>query len=97
MNYVLIIGAKSDIAKELARVYSQNGYNLYLAARESESLKSLSFDIKLRSGVDVQTKELDITEFESHKEFYSPKKSPAKIPHKKIYQVKNSKLLKIIK
>jgi decaprenylphospho-beta-D-erythro-pentofuranosid-2-ulose 2-reductase len=71
MNYVLIIGAKSDIAKELARVYSQNGYNLYLAARESESLKSLSFDIKLRSGVDVQTKELDITEFESHKEFYS--------------------------
>ena len=71
MRYVLIIGAKSDIAKELARVYSQNGYNLYLAARDSESLKSISFDIKLRSGVDLQTKELDITNFESHNEFYT--------------------------
>jgi decaprenylphospho-beta-D-erythro-pentofuranosid-2-ulose 2-reductase len=71
MSYVLIIGAKSDIAKELARVYSQNGFNLYLASRDSESLKSLSFDIKLRNGVDVQTKELDITNFESHDEFYT--------------------------
>jgi len=70
MSYVLIIGAKSDIAKEVARVYAKNGYNLYLAARDSDSLKELANDIKLRSSVDVQTKELDLLEFESHQSFY---------------------------
>ena len=35
MSYVLIIGAKSDIAKEIAREYAKNGYNLYLASRQS--------------------------------------------------------------
>ena len=33
MNYVLIIGAKSDIAKAVARKYAENGYHLYLASR----------------------------------------------------------------
>lgn len=70
MSYILIIGAKSDIAKELAKVYANNGFNLYLAARESESIKSLAYDIKVRSDVDVQTKEIDIANFGSHKDFY---------------------------
>ena len=61
MSYVLIIGAKSDIAKEVARVYAKNGYDLYLAARNSDSLNDLSTDIKLRSNVDVKLKEFDIT------------------------------------
>ena len=51
MSYVLIIGAKSDIAKEVARVYAKNGYDLYLAARNSESLNDLSKDLELRSNI----------------------------------------------
>jgi decaprenylphospho-beta-D-erythro-pentofuranosid-2-ulose 2-reductase len=71
MSYVLIVGAKSDIAKELARIYAQNGYNLYLAARESESLITFANDIKIRCDIDVKAVELDITNYESHSEFYS--------------------------
>jgi len=71
MRYILIVGAKSDIAKELAKKYAKNGYNLYLAARKSEDLSDLASDIKIRYGVDVQTKELDIIDFESHASFYA--------------------------
>ena len=70
MSYVLIIGAKSDIAKEVARVYAKNGYNLYLAARNSSELEDLKTDIEVRSSVDVQLKEFDIIDYNSHKKFY---------------------------
>ena len=70
MSYILIIGAKSDIAKEVARVYAKNGYNLYLAARDVQSLEGLANDIHIRSGVDVKLKEFDIAKFETHQEFY---------------------------
>lgn len=71
MSYILIIGAKSDIAKELARVYAKNGYSLYLAARNSDSLVELADDIKIRSNVDVQLKELDVSKYDIHEEFYN--------------------------
>ena len=71
MSYILIIGAKSDIAKEVARIYAKNGYNLYLASRQSEDLKDLANDIKIRSNVEVVLKEFDITKFETHSDFYN--------------------------
>ncbi len=70
MSYVLIIGAKSDIAKEVARVYAKNGYDLYLAARDASSLEELATDIKVRTDVKVELCEFDITKYETHKEFY---------------------------
>jgi len=76
MDYILIVGAKSDIAKDIARVYAKNGYNLYLAARDTEFLKDLENDLKIRNNIDVQLKNLDIVNFDSHKGFYqslSPK------------------------
>ena len=71
MSYVLIIGAKSDIAKEIAREYAKHGYNLYLASRQSEDLKDLANDIKIRSNVEVVLKEFDIAKFETHSDFYN--------------------------
>lgn len=71
MNYILIIGAKSDIGKELARIYAKNGYNLFLAARNSNELIELANDIKIRSNVDVKIKEFDIVKYETHKDFYN--------------------------
>ena len=71
MKYILIIGAKSDIAKEVARVYAKNGYNLYLASRQSEDLKDLANDIKIRSNVEVILKKFDIAKFETHSDFYN--------------------------
>ncbi|MDA7816621.1 SDR family oxidoreductase [Sulfurimonas sp.] len=70
MSYVLIIGAKSDIAKEVARTYAKNGYNLYLAARKCEELEDLKQDIEVRSSVSVELKEFDITAYDTHKDFY---------------------------
>ncbi len=71
MSYVLIIGAKSDIAKEVARTYAKNGYNLYLAARGSEELAELKTDIEVRSSVSVELLDFDITAYETHADFYN--------------------------
>lgn len=70
MSYVLIIGAKSDIAKAIAREYAKNGYDLYLAARGVNALESFATDLKIRSTKDVGLIEFDITDFDSHKNFY---------------------------
>ncbi len=70
MSYVLIIGAKSDIAKATAREYAKNGYDLYLAARNVEELADFAQDIKTRTQKEVKLVELDILDFESHQAFY---------------------------
>ena len=54
MDYILIIGAKSDISKALARKYAKEGYNLYLAARKSDELQEFANDIKIRNQKDVK-------------------------------------------
>jgi len=70
MSYILIIGAKSDIAKELAKKYASNGFSLYLAARNSDELDMLANDINIRSGAEVKKLELDLLDFDSHRDFY---------------------------
>ena len=70
MSYVLIVGAKSDIAKETARVYAKNGYNLYLAARNTNELEEFAEDLRVRSNNEVELLELDITAFDTHEAFY---------------------------
>lgn len=71
MSYVLIIGAKSDIAKAVAREYANQGYDLCLAARNIEELSSLKSDIEIRSGQKVALKEFDIIDFAAHENFYN--------------------------
>ena len=63
MSMVLIIGAKSDIAKAIARKYAEQGYDLFLAARNSDGLKALAGDIEIRSQRVVKYGELDILDF----------------------------------
>ena len=70
MSYVLIIGAKSDIAKATAREYAKNGYNLYLAARNVNELEEFAQDIITRTQKEVHLLELDILDYESHQAFY---------------------------
>ena len=54
---VLILGATSGIAKELARVLAERGCSLILAGRNREELEKSAADIKLRYEVasDVET------------------------------------------
>ena len=70
MSYVLIIAAKSDIAKAAARVYAKNGYDLYLAAKNSVELEAFANDIYVRTQRTAKIAELDILDFESHQTFY---------------------------
>ena len=49
MSYILIIGAKSDIAKALVIKYAENGYDLYLAARQVIELESFAYDLGIRT------------------------------------------------
>ncbi len=71
MNYVLIIGAKSDIAKELAKIYAKNSFNLYLSGRNKNEIELIAKDINIRFGVKTLAKELDVTDYKTHKTFYN--------------------------
>ena len=70
MSYVLIIGAKSDIAKATAREYAKNGYDLYLAARNVSELEEFAQDVITRTQKDVKLLELDILDYKTHQAFY---------------------------
>jgi len=70
MEYVLIIGAKSDIAKAVAKKYSENGYNLYLASRNSDELQNFANDIKIRNEKEVICLDFDVLDYASHQNFY---------------------------
>lgn len=71
MPHILIIGAKSDIAKAIAIKYAENGYDLYLAARNSKELEAFAQDIHVRTDKNVECVDLDILDFASHQDFYS--------------------------
>ena len=71
MSYVLIIGAKSDIAKATAREYAKHGYDLYLVARKSSELEEFARDVITRTQRTVNLIELDILDYKSHQSFYN--------------------------
>jgi short-subunit dehydrogenase len=70
MSTVLIIAATSDIAKELARVYAKNGYNLILTARNKDDLKLFENDLKIRFQNEVSVYQLDVRQTDTHKAFH---------------------------
>jgi short-subunit dehydrogenase len=70
MPYVLILGAKSDMAKAIARQYANNGYNLYLAARNVDELQEFASDIYLKTDQVVECIEFDVLDYPSHQAFY---------------------------
>ena len=63
-DYILIFGAKGDIARELARLYAVNGNNLILSGRNIEELNDFKSDLQ-GLNAKIMLKELDITDFES--------------------------------
>ena len=70
MEYVLIVGAKSDTARALAREYAQRGYGMYLAARNSSELSDFVSDLKIRYEATAECVDLDILDYGSHAAFY---------------------------
>ena len=66
---VLIIGALSDIGKSLAHKFALNGYDLQLAARNTEILENHCKDLKIRYKTNVSFYEFDILKTNAHKDF----------------------------
>ncbi|WP_417599445.1 SDR family oxidoreductase [Pararhodobacter oceanensis] len=62
---VLILGARSDIARACAHRYAQEGYHVRLAARDPESLEAEATDIALRHNVEATVHGFDALESES--------------------------------
>lgn len=70
MKRVLILGAKSDIAKAIAHRCAKAGYHLDLAARNSIVLDPLVKDLNIRYNCDANALEFDALDFHSHPKFY---------------------------
>ena len=68
--HVLILGAKSDIAKALAHEYAQNGYDLYLAARNTDAIAADVSDLAIRYNCTAKAVVFDAEKTESHAAFY---------------------------
>ena len=66
---VLILGARSDIAMAVAHRFGKAGYDIQLAARNSESLGADKSDIELRYQVAVTLHEFDALDIVSHDSF----------------------------
>ncbi len=65
MKTVLITGASSGIGLELANVYAENGYNLFITARRENNLKELKNSIENKHKVKVDYFPLDLSKPDS--------------------------------
>ena len=68
MQKVLIIGATSAIAQEVAKIYASSGSQLYLVARNSEKLEQVAQDLNVRGASAVSTYSCDLTDITCHDE-----------------------------
>lgn len=66
MKNILIIGATSAIAEATARIYAQQGSNIYLLARNIERLKTITEDLRIRGAMAVNHSNFDAQSFENH-------------------------------
>ncbi|ABD55749.1 SDR family oxidoreductase [Jannaschia sp. CCS1] len=66
---VLILGAKSDIARAVARSFAEAGHPIQLAARDVARLEDDAADLRTRFGVEVTLHDFDALTIESHGDF----------------------------
>ena len=57
---IFIAGAKSDMARALARIFAERGAHIQLAARCSKELEADLSDLKVRGAASVKLLELDV-------------------------------------
>ena len=68
MQNVLIIGATSAIAQEVARIYANSGSQLFLVARNTEKLEQVAQDMNVRGTAKVDTYVCDLSDTSHHNE-----------------------------
>ena len=50
---ILIIGANSDIAKEIAKIYVNKNYNIYLFSRNKSLLQSFENRLFIKRNIEI--------------------------------------------
>ena len=68
MQKVLIIGATSAIAQEVAKLYAESGSQLFLVARNNEKLEHVAQDLDVRGAAAVDTHVCDLIDNTCHNE-----------------------------
>ncbi|MFO7920566.1 MAG: SDR family oxidoreductase [Nioella sp.] len=66
---VLILGARSDIARATARAFAAGGHPIQLAARHVEGLEADKADLETRYGVEVTLHDFDALDVAGHEGF----------------------------
>ncbi|TBX29131.1 SDR family oxidoreductase [Nioella sediminis] len=66
---VLILGARSDMARATARAFAALGHPIQLAARNADSLQAEKADLETRYGVEVTLHDFDALDVERHEGF----------------------------
>jgi short-subunit dehydrogenase len=64
---VLVIGATSAIATEVARRYAYRGTRIFLIGRRADALHSVAADLRVRGSAEVDWAALDANDIASHK------------------------------
>jgi len=63
---ILIIGATSAIAQATARLFAAGGASLFLVGRNSEKLRAVADDLRVRGARRVETVTMDAGEYDRH-------------------------------
>ena len=63
---VLVLGATSRIAQQIARDYAAAGEALFVAARDGDEAERIAADLRVRHGVDAHSASFDARDFEAH-------------------------------
>ncbi|MEJ2361883.1 MAG: SDR family oxidoreductase [Gammaproteobacteria bacterium] len=66
MKRVLILGASSAIAEHTARLFAQRGDRLLLVARNTQRLKTISDDLRVRGALDCDYRVADLSDTSTH-------------------------------
>ena len=68
MQKILIIGATSAIAQEVAKSYAKSGFQLFLVARNTGKLEQVAQDLDVQGAAAVATHACDLTDTSQHDE-----------------------------
>jgi hypothetical protein len=64
------LGATSDVAVACAQEFATNGYNLYLAGRDIDTINIMANDASIRHRVEAKALQFDALQSETHQSFY---------------------------
>ena len=63
---IVIVGATSAIAEQIARLYASQGAKLFLIGRNALKLDLMAKDLRIRGAISVETLTADLVDFKMH-------------------------------